>query len=280
MTTYLPRHLALPGGVVLEHVERGRRSPERPSLLMLHGATDSWRSFEPVLDRLPPDQHAIALSQRGHGGSTQSALRHGTADHAADVLAAIDRLELDRPLLVGHSMGAHHALRVAVQAPTRLRGLVLIGAFAGFSDKPELRAWHDATIAPLADPVPPEVARAFQVDTLARAIDPDRLDLYVAESLRVPARIWRETFAGFFDDRWMGAIDGLALPTRLIWGERDTFVPREDQQRLQRWLRRSTLSVHAEAGHAVHWEDPARVATEIAAFAQAVGRERPTIAGD
>lgn len=266
MNTHLPRNLALPGGVVLEHVERGRRDPGRPSLLMLHGVTDSWRSFETVLDRLPPEQHAIALTQRGHGGSTQSAVRHATADHAADVIAAIDRLELDRPVLVGHSMGAHHALRVAVEAPALLRGLVLIGGFAGFSDKPDLQAWHDATIAPLADPVPPEVARAFQLDTLARSIDPARLDLYVAESLRVPARIWRDTFAGFFDDRWMARIEGLALPALLIWGALDTFVPRADQDRLLRWLPRSTLSVHAEAGHAVHWEDPARVAAEIAAF--------------
>jgi non-heme chloroperoxidase len=88
----------------------------------------------------------------------------------------------------------------------------------------------------------------------------------VQESLRVPAAIWRETFAGFFDDGWMSRLQGLALPARLLWGERDAFVPRADQDRLLGWLPRATLGVFEGAGHALHWEEPARTAAEITAF--------------
>jgi non-heme chloroperoxidase len=261
-----PKSLVLHDGLALEYVEQGRRSAERPSLVMLHGITDSWRSFEPVLPHLPPQQHVIALTQRGHGGSAKSAASHTTGDYAADVLAAIDALDLDQPVLVGHSMGAHHALRVAVDAPARLRALVLIGAFAGFSDKPELEAFYAEAIAPLVDPVPHALAEGFQRDTLARPIDPAQLETFVQESLRLPARIWREAFAGLFDDGWMKRIDGLTLPTRLIWGDLDAFAPRADQDRLLGWLRRSALSVYEGHGHALHWEHPVRVAAEIEAF--------------
>jgi non-heme chloroperoxidase len=268
MTKTMTTTLMLDGQLALEYVEQGQRSARRPSLVMLHGITDSWRSFETVLPHLPRQQHVIALTQRGHGGSTKSAASHTSADFTADVLAAIEALDLDRPVLVGHSMGAHHALRVAVDAPERLRALVLIGAFSGFSDKQALKAWHDEAIAPLVDPIPRALAEGFQRDTLATAIDPAQLETFVQESLRVPARIWREAFAGVFDDAWMTRIDGLALPARLIWGELDVFTPRTDQDRLLAWLRRSTLSVYAASGHSVHWEHPQRVAAEIEAFAQ------------
>jgi pimeloyl-ACP methyl ester carboxylesterase len=268
MTIATPQSLVLGRELALEYVERGRRSAERPSLVMLHGVTDSWRSFEPVLPHLPAQQHVIALTQRGHGGSAKNAPSHTTGDYAADVLAAIDALDLGQPVLVGHSMGAHHALRVAVEAPERLRALVLLGAFAGFGDKQELITWVGEAVAPLVDPVPHALAEGFQRDTLARPIDPAQLETFVQESLRVPARIWREAFAGLFDDGWMQRIDGLTLPARLIWGELDAFAPRADQNRLLGWLRHSKLSVYEASGHALHWEHPVRVAAEIEAFVE------------
>lgn len=260
-----PRMLRLPGRPALELVEQGRPAPGVPSLLLLHGITDSWRSFEPLLPHLPDHWHVVALSQRGHGGSDKSVPCDRSADFAADALAVIDALRMPRPVVVGHSMGAHHALRMAVEAPDRLGGLALLGAFAGFRDKADLMAWHTQDIEPLADPVPRALAESFQLGTLTSAIDRAWLDLFVDESLRVPARIWREGFAGLFDDAWMDRLQGLPLPAWLAWGEADAYVPRSDQQRLLAMLPQARLSTYA-AGHALHWELPARIARDLERF--------------
>ena len=61
--------VALANGVTLEYAERGPRDA-RP-VIMLHGVTDSWRSFEPLMPHLPAGVRVLAMTQRGHGGSSR-----------------------------------------------------------------------------------------------------------------------------------------------------------------------------------------------------------------
>ena len=70
--------------------------------------------------------------------------------------------------LVGHSMGSANALRLAIDHPQRVAALALLGAFAGFRDKPELEAFRQNGINQLVDPVDFEFARDFQASTLAQ----------------------------------------------------------------------------------------------------------------
>ncbi len=55
---------------------------------------------------------------------------------------------------------------------------------------------------------------------------------------------------------------------KIVWGDRDAFVPREDQARLAAAIPDSRLVVYEGAGHAVHWEQPERVAADIVAFVE------------
>ena len=109
----------------------------------------------------------------------------------------MDALGLRRAVIVGHSMGSLVALRFAIDRPDRTAGLVLLGAFPTIKGHPEVQAFWDTALARLTDPVDPALARAFQESTIATPIAPAQLDLFVAESLRVPARVWRETFREF-----------------------------------------------------------------------------------
>ena len=58
----------------------------------------------------------------------------------------------------------------------------------------------------------------------------------------------------------------IAAPTLLLWGERDAFVPRSDQDALLAAIPAAQLEVYRDIGHAVHWEAPARVAADVAAL--------------
>ena len=146
-------------------------------MLLLHGVTDSWRSFEPVLPHLPGSIHAIAVSQRGHGDSDRPHSGYRTADYAADVSAFLDAAGIERAVVVGHSMGATNAQRLAIDRPERVRGLVLAGSFASYRDNPMVTEFWDSAVSRLEDPIDPAFVRGFQESTLARPVGSVAADL-------------------------------------------------------------------------------------------------------
>jgi non-heme chloroperoxidase len=125
-------------------------------------------------------------------------------------------------------------------------------------------------VATLADPVDPAFVRAFQESTLARPVPPAFLDTMVGESLKLTAATWRAVLAGLMAADATPELGRIAVPSLLLWGDRDSLVTRADQEALLAAIPASRLVVHAGAGHAPHWEDPARVAAEIADFVVAL----------
>jgi non-heme chloroperoxidase len=259
------RQIQLPGRVRLEFAEQGRRSGT--PVIALHGVTDSWRSFEPVLPHLPPELRVLALSQRGHGGSDKPAGGYRPADFAADVAAFMDMMEIESAVLVGHSMGSINAMRFAIDHPSRVAGLLLAGTMPWFGRPPELREFHREQIVPLVDPVPEAFAREFQQSTLAQAIDASMLDGFVAESLKVPARIWRAAFDGFMQHDFSARLREIEVPALIVWGRHDAFCCAADQQAMLGLIRSARLVEYADAGHAMHWEEPQRFALDLSRFA-------------
>ena len=93
--------MELPTGVRLQYVEQGRA--DGIPVVLLHGVTDSWRSFERVLPHLPETMHAFAISQRGHGDSSRPEAGYGYADMSEDLYAFMDAMHLPAAVIVGHS---------------------------------------------------------------------------------------------------------------------------------------------------------------------------------
>ena len=170
-----PKSIVLPGRTRLEYVEQG--NSEGFPVVFLHGVTDSWRSWELVLPHLPPWIRALAPSQRGHGESDRPA-DYRARDFAEDIAAFGDALGLDRFVLVGHSMGATNAQRFAIDHPDRVRGLILVASFAGFSDNPVTEEFWSSELSRLVDPIPEALARGFQVSTLARRVPDEYLHVH------------------------------------------------------------------------------------------------------
>lgn len=77
----------------------------------------------------------------------------------------------------------------------------------------------------------------------------------------------RAAFAALFDDRCSSELQRVRVPTLIAWGDADAFVPAEDTATLSAGVARSRVSVYAGTGHALHWEQPARFARELVAFA-------------
>lgn len=118
----------LRSGVRLPYVEQG--APRGTPVLLLHGITDSWRSFERVLPHLPDSIRAFALSQRGHGDADRPTTGYRPQDFAEDLAAFMDALDLGPAVITGHSMGASIAQRFAIDHPGRARTRTRVRRFA------------------------------------------------------------------------------------------------------------------------------------------------------
>ena len=256
-------------GVTLEYVRHGE--PSGVPVIFLHGITDSWRSFEWVLPHMPPGMDAYAVSLRGHGGSGRPAHGYGPTDFARDVDAFMDALGIRSAVVVGHSMGSAVAQRFALDYPSRTRALVLIGAVASWGANPAVQDVM-AAVAAFSDRVDPAFAREFQEGTVATPMPPELIDVAVEESLRVPVHVWKEAFASLGSADVSKDLGRIRVPALVIWGARETFATRGEQEELVAGITGARLVVYGEAGHAVHWEEPGRVARDIGTFVRGVAR--------
>ena len=121
----------------------------------------------------------------------------------------------------------------------------------------------------LEDPVPPEFVREFQQSTIYHPVPEEFLDTVVSESLKLPARVWRdymEQAALSIDQDYVVQLREIDVPTLILWGEQDVLFPREEQERLAAAIPGATLKVYPETGHAVHWERPEQVVRDLEAF--------------
>lgn len=257
-------NVQLSSNLRLQYVEQGW--PGGTPVVLLHGVTDSWRSFEPLLPYLPTSLHVFALTQRGHGDSDRPEDGYTFDQMAEDVAQFMDAIGLRSAVVAGHSMGASVAQRFAISHPDRVRALVLLASFASMRDNPGVHEYTASVIAPLGDIVPVDVAREFQETTLARPIPPAMLDVFVQESLKVPARIWKVTFEGFLESDLSKDYNKIKAPTLILWGDQDVFCLRSDQDTLLSGIGDARIIVYPGVGHAVHWEQPERVAKDIVHF--------------
>jgi pimeloyl-ACP methyl ester carboxylesterase len=140
------RREPLATGITMAYVEAG--SPAGETVILLHGYTDTSRSFFEVIEDLVADDtalHLYALDQRGHGDSSMPAAGNcpsapevcfDLATMADDVVAFMDARGIENAHVVGHSMGSVVAQELALARPDRVRSLMLIGTFVHGGDNP------------------------------------------------------------------------------------------------------------------------------------------------
>jgi non-heme chloroperoxidase len=250
--------------VTLHYAKQG--DPTGEAILFLHGYSDSWFSFSRVLPLLPPAYHAFALTERGHGDSDKPECCYTPDDFAADVEAFMEAVGIERATIVGASTGALFAQRVVLSYPRRVSRLVLI---APQTPAHEVLSGFREEVRALEDPVPPEFVREFQESIIYHPVPQEFLDTAISESLKLPARVWRdylEQAVLSIDHDYVIELREIKAPTLILWGEQDALFPREEQERLAAAIPGATLKIYPESGHAVHWERPEWIVRDLEEF--------------
>jgi len=101
------------------------RSKTFQTMILLHGTTENGRCWARVAEKLRQNYDLLVPDIRGHGLSEAPEKGYGIEDRAGDVAGLIESLEIDHPILVGHSLGAETAVGVAAIYPHLVRAIVL-----------------------------------------------------------------------------------------------------------------------------------------------------------
>ena len=251
------------------------------AVVLIHGNTVSSADFEAsgLLDRLALNHRVIVFDRPGFGHSDRPRDRLWTPAAQGELLhAALARLNVDRPAIVGHSMGALVALAMALQQPAQVGALVLLGGYY----YPTVRA--DALLtAPVAVPVLGDVMRYTVSALFARVsikhmvkamfapndVPPNFFPVIAREMMLRPLQLRANAEDAAFmipaAAKIARRLDELRMPVTILAGAADGIVdPEAHSGRLHRDVPHSRLVVVPECGHMVHYAVPDQIAAALA----------------
>ncbi len=262
--------ITLETGVTLPYAVQG--DPDGTPVLLLHGFAATWRAFESLLPHLPDHLRVCAPTLRYFPGATVPQEPFHIRHLSDDLPALMAELDLQKAVVVGHSMGSAVAQRFAIDHPQITRGLVLVGGRPESPGDPGVHELWETTISHLQDPIDPEFIRAFIDGTLAQPVPDEVHKVELEDAGAVPARVWREAFEARLELDLASELDRISAPTLIVWGDQDTHALREEQQAMLDAMHDARLLVYEGAGHSLHLEEPARLAADVAAFVEELER--------
>jgi non-heme chloroperoxidase len=250
----------LSNGVTLHYASQGPRTG--PAVIMIHGYSDSWFSFSRVLPLLSPELRVIAPDMRGHGDSDRPPGGYRVADMADDVIRLMEALSVPKAVLVGHSMGSFVARAAFELAPSRISRLVLTGG-APTADNDGL--WQlQGVVNELTDPVDETFVREFQMSTIATPLPEPFLEAVIANSRRMPARIWKAVIQGLLE--FEPVVVRPEVRTLVLGGWEDAVFSSTEQMALARQFPLGELQLVDGVGHTLHWEQPETFVSALIRF--------------
>ncbi|MGW1025930.1 alpha/beta fold hydrolase [Streptomyces sp. NPDC002577] len=229
-------------------------------LVALHGHLSESATFAHLAQALKPEWRLIAPDQRGHGESDRAS-DYSREGYLADLEALLDQLELDRVVLLGHSLGAINAYQFAARHPERVSALVnaegpaalgLDGAnpFGFLLNQPYQAPTREALVAGLGPAAPyfSDRLRENADGTWRLPFHPQ--DMYESED-QVHGDHW---------DDWTAT----TCPALLVHGTKGIIPPEQIRAMVER--RAGTLSAELDADHLIYTTAPEAFAAAVRGF--------------
>ncbi len=231
-------------------------------LLLIQGLGYSLAGWRFQLRAFASRRRTIAFDNRGTGRSSKEPGPFSMEQFAGDALSVLDALGIESAHVVGVSMGGFIAQVLALQAPDRLRSLVLVGTSPGGHDHAPvpaetLEAWLENAGLP-----PEEYARRTMHLSFSPGWSEAHPELYeelLAARLEhpTPPECWQAQFAATGPFLAAGVpVEEIGAPTLVVHGDADRVVPVSNGHLLARRIAGSELALLPGRGHVVQLESP------------------------
>jgi pimeloyl-ACP methyl ester carboxylesterase len=271
-------------GQIVHLRDEGPRGDPAP-VVLVHGTSASLHTWEGWVKVLKKRRRVITFDLPGFGLTGPFAGQYTRDDYSGDAYARflldlLDRLQIERAVIGGNSLGGEVAWRTAALAPQRVAGLILVDAMG-------------PPFTPISVPLGFMIARIPVVNHVSEWLLPRSL---VAEGLADvygdPSRVTPELVDRYFElalregnrralalrmqhmvvGADAGRIATLKLPTLILWGGRDRLIPPPVARQFNEQIAGSRLVIFDGLGHLPHEEDPAHTVLPVLDF---LGIERP-----
>lgn len=255
---------------------RYRRLGTGPPMVLVHGTPWSSFNLRHLIRQLSNEYTLYFFDLLGYGKSSKAEgdVSLGIQNKVLDSL--LDHWKLDNPIIVGHDFGGATALRANLFNGRRFAKIILIDPVA-------VSPWgtaffrhvnrHESAFAGLPDYIHEAVVRAYVQTAAFKPLEPDTLEGIVSPwtGEQGKAAFYRQMAQADskYTDEAQASYPTIEVPTLILWGREDGWIPLERGKELQRMIPGSILRVIDDAGHLVIEEKPDELVKEIRAFAQA-----------
>ena len=260
-------------GGVRAHV-RDQGNPEGIPLVLIHGSSGSLHEWEGWARELGGQARLISVDLPGHGLTGAWTRHEYTVEAYADFIEVlVDTLNLDRFALAGHSLGGAVAWTFAATRPDRVSQLILVDS-AGYLAEGSKAPWPTRL---LRLPLVGDISIYFKPERwVRRTLSQDYADPAMVTAERVKRTAELQRFPGnrratLQRARTQEPLDPtplrqLNVPTLILWGAKDRWVPIADAFRFLNDIKGAKLEIFEKLGHSPMEEDPEATAATMSAF--------------
>jgi N-formylmaleamate deformylase len=243
----------------------------KPPVVLSHGLTDNGACWTRLAQALESDYDVIMPDARGHGQSEAPEYGYRTEERAADLIGLIEQLQLDRLVLIGHSMGGESSAMAVAQAPHLVRAVILEDpAFSSgqISDQNVGVEWAKRL----------KEEQAMTLEDLASygrstrsTWAPDTFEFWAQAKHEVNLKVFT-----WFDEPprtpWQEFVKQIASPTLLITGEpaRGAIITEAMAQEFVALCPQGKVTRILDAGHCVRYEQPDAYLASVTGFLREV----------
>ena len=255
-------------GVSLSVVDEGQGRP----LVFLHGVMCSGRFFDGQVERLADGFRVVVPDMRGHGDSEKALAGHTVPTYARDLSTLLEALGVDRPVLIGWSMGAMVAYDYLREfGPQRVAGLVIV------DQPPADFAWGGGYGFGLFTPeVLAEAVEGIQTDLAAvghewaelmlHAPTPETVSFFVGEFTKVPPAIAVSILVDQTFRDYREFIPTIDVPTLVAFGGDDKATSPDAGRWIAERVPGARLEIFDGSSHAPFFEEPDAFARVLVEF--------------
>ncbi|QPP07968.1 alpha/beta hydrolase [Streptomyces bathyalis] len=250
------------------------RAGSGPAVVFCHGTPFSSALWKPFADALSRDFTVYLWDMPGYGQSSKHEghpVDFGTQAEAFAALMA--HWQLDRPHVIAHDFGGAVSLRAHLFGRLNYSSLMLVDVVAiPPSGSPFFQFVHDnpELLGQLPAYIHEAIVRSYISNASHQGLRDDTLD-ELAEpwtgEVGQPA-FYRQIAE--YDEQFLHEnekrLDNLTIPVRVVWGTQDSWIPPEIAHRLHALITESTLALVPDAGHLIHYDEPAALMDEIRAW--------------
>ena len=244
-------------GLNIEYTDVGEGAP----ILLLHGWGSSFKFYENIIKNLSTRFRTVAVNFPGCANSEKMKEPWNLDDYCNFVLDFLKALNIENPILIGHSHGGRVSLKLAAEGLLNPPKIVLLDSAGLIPKKTFKQKFRAKSFKTIKNILTLPVVKNYSQGLLDKA-----RKHYGSADYNAADEVLRKTLVSLVNTDLRDILPNIKCPTLLIWGEKDTDTPLSDAKIIESLIKDSGLCVFEGCGHFAFFEQPFRTNAILDSF--------------